>query len=244
VARFADFSALIIFLTVFCGLVGCGSQQQVVAAQEKSPSQPELLRVAELFPSSPKTKILAMQSKERPEYLKEYVELLGKRYEIRRPWLGHRVDVSLISDGSNLVRLPKELTLEGSKIYVTRPTAMALAKMAEAARRDGIQLLVDSGYRSYLYQRNLFVKKLQEGKDFYEIAAGTAPPGYSEHQTGTVVDFVPSDWSFHGGREEKWLMENGGRFHFVQTYGKKSDKGFIWEPWHWRYLPEAFDKSH
>ena len=193
----------------------------------------------ELMVPVDKVSVLEGQSKVLPEALREYVTLFGNRYQVIRPWQGHRVDLSLSSDGRKLVLLPEEFTYGGAKIYVTSETSNALVRMAAAARIDGVSLQVDSGYRSLLYQRSIYLRKLQAGRDFYEIATGVAPPGYSEHMTGTVVDLVPSDWNFHGSDAEAWLAENACKFNFVLSYQQNNKAGFLWEPWHWRYAGQV-----
>lgn len=211
----------------------------VADAQESMYGHAPVLPNVDGFSEFSEVPVLNQSGKRLPEELREYVTILGNRYEVMRPWQRHRIDLSLNSDGKNLVRLPAEFSFEESKIYVTAPAHDAFLQMAQAAMADGVFLQVDSGYRSLLYQRSIYVRQLQEGKDFYDIAKGVAPPGYSEHMTGTAFDLVPSDWSFHGSAAEGWLMANAGRFHFVQTYGEFNKEGFVWEPWHWRFTGET-----
>jgi D-alanyl-D-alanine carboxypeptidase len=132
--------------------------------------------------------------------------------------------------------LPVELTFENRKIYVTPETRDAFVEMARSAALDGVTLLVDSGYRSPAYQRKIYQRKMEEGDDFYAIAHGVAPPGYSEHMLGTTLDLVPSKWTFNNTSADKWLQENGARFSFSQSYPEKTELGFAWEPWHWKYI--------
>ncbi|HIJ78221.1 MAG: M15 family metallopeptidase [Desulfobulbaceae bacterium] len=197
--------------------------------------------VEELEQPFAKVAVLDGRSKMLPEARREYVTLHGKRYEVRRPWQGHRVDLGLSSEGKNLVVLPYEFTYPKAQIYVTAATAEALTRMVSAARNDGVILQVDSGYRSLLYQRSIYLRQLQAGRDFYDIAKGVAPPGYSEHMTGTAVDLVPSDWTFHGSEAEKWLGQNARKYDFVLSYRQNDKNGFLWEPWHWRYAGRAKD---
>jgi D-alanyl-D-alanine carboxypeptidase len=225
----------LIFYLCLAGCTGTGKQVEENRLASLLPLDKELV------PPFGKVAVLNSRSKILPEALREYVTLHGKRYEVTRPWQGHRVDLSLSSDGKSLVLLPSEFTYDGAKIYVTVETSDALVRMAVAARRDGITLQVDSGYRSMLYQRSIYIRELQSGRDFYEIAKGVAPPGYSEHMTGTVVDLVPSDWNFHGSDAEKWLAENAHKFDFVLSYQENNKAGFLWEPWHWRYAGQATD---
>jgi hypothetical protein len=109
--------------------------------------------------------------------------------------------------------------------------------MFEAAKQDGIRLFVKSGYRSYVDQKviyNGYVKR--DGK----AAADTysARPGHSEHQTGLAFDLNSLSISFENTAEGKWLAENCYKYGFIIRYpkGKENITGYIYEPWHVRYL--------
>ena len=175
------------------------------------------------------------QSKESSARPREVVTIDGKVYEVKAPWLGHMIEGDFDPAGMDLVRLPVELVFENRNIYVTRETREAFVRMAEAAARDGVELMVDSGYRSAEYQQRIYQKKMAKGDDFYDVARWVAPPGYSEHMMGTTLDLVPSNWTFNGIPADRWLQENGERFSFTQTYPQESEGGFSWEPWHWKY---------
>jgi hypothetical protein len=90
--------------------------------------------------------------------------------------------------------------------------ALAFDRMAAAARRDGVSLIVTSGYRSDAEQAELYRR--------HPDPKWVAPPGRSLHRLGTELDLGPP--SAYG-----WLARNAGRFHFVQRYS--------WEPWHFGY---------
>lgn len=167
---------------------------------------------------------------------KEYVLIEGRQYEVLPPWLGHRIEGATDPQNLDFAMLPVDLVLEGRKIYVTTATRDAFVEMAAAAALDGVEIMADSGYRSAAYQRQIYQRKMGEGDDFYDIARGVAPPGYSEHMLGTVLDLVPSKWTFSTTAADQWLVENGAEFAFIQSYPQKSDRGFTWEPWHWKYV--------
>jgi hypothetical protein len=88
--------------------------------------------------------------------------------------------------------------------------AAAFDRMAAAARKDGIELIVVSGFRTDAEQAGLFAA--------HPDPKWVAPPGKSLHRLATELDLGPS--SAYG-----WLAENAGRFHFVKRYS--------WEPWHY-----------
>jgi hypothetical protein len=95
--------------------------------------------------------------------------------------------------------------------------AAAFDLMDAAARAQGIDLVVVSGFRSDAEQAALFAR--------HPDPRWVAPPGRSRHRDATELDLNMSG----GGAAHAWLARNGGRFGFVQRYS--------WEPWHWGYLP-------
>jgi Transglycosylase SLT domain/D-alanyl-D-alanine carboxypeptidase len=99
-------------------------------------------------------------------------------------------------------------------------TALAFDRMAAAARRDGIYLIVISGYRSDAEQAKLFAA--------HPDPKWVAPPGKSLHRLGTELDLGPP--SAYG-----WLARNAKRFGFIQRYS--------WEPWHFGYVRNAGSSS-
>ena len=91
--------------------------------------------------------------------------------------------------------------------------AAAFDRMARAARADGVDLLITSGFRSDAEQAILFAR--------HPDPKWVAPPGRSLHRNATELDLGPA--SAYG-----WLAANAPRFHFVQRYA--------WEPWHYGAL--------
>ena len=70
-----------------------------------------------------------------------------------------------------------------------------------------------------------------------------APPGNSEHHTGLALDFVSNEStelnkSFADTKAAKWLLENAESYGFILRYpeGKEDITGYMYEPWHIRYV--------
>jgi D-alanyl-D-alanine carboxypeptidase len=115
-------------------------------------------------------------------------------------------------------------------------------QMVEAASRDGIRLLIVSGFRSYEYQAQLIRNKLEAGQDIAEILTVNAAPGYSQHHTGRAVNIAtpgsrPLMEEFETSEAFAWLQQNGGHHGFSMTYPREHRSGFIYEPWHWALEP-------
>lgn len=150
-------------------------------------------------------------------------------------WCGHKIDSSDIATPDDLVQLPQELTFDDYRIYVRPEVRKALVQMAAAARKDGVTLEADSGFRSRSFQRTLIRRRLESGESFDRIIRSVAPPGYSEHHTGRALDFCPSDPIFAKSAAYEWLKVNAGNFGFVESMPESTGAGVHWEPWHWLY---------
>ena len=125
----------------------------------------------------------------------------------------------------------------------------ALDEMFAAAKNDGITLKVVSGFRSYSTQKTLYgnyVKRDgQAAADRYSARAG-----HSEHQTGLAFDLNSTKDSFADTKEGKWIAQNAHKYGFIVRYPKDKEEitGYMYEPWHVRYLgkdiaPKVFDSG-
>ncbi len=125
-----------------------------------------------------------------------------------------------------------------------KPAYEALIELFKAAEEEaGYDLYARSGYRSYNTQVSLYSSYV---KNHGQTAADTfsAKPGQSEHQTGLSMDITCEAMNFQlddtfGQTEEgKWVSENAHRFGFIIRYpkGKEDITGYMYEPWHIRYL--------
>ncbi len=112
-------------------------------------------------------------------------------------------------------------------------------EMCDAAAIDGIHLYNVSAYRSYERQEYLYNYYTKTGgKDYAD--ATSARPGYSEHQTGLASDIITSDEDkhFENTKEYAWLIANSYKYGFILRYPKDKEyiTGYIFEPWHYRYV--------
>ena len=165
------------------------------------------------------------------------------RYQVPEPWTGNRL-FPTSRNLDELKQIPREHTHEGSELYILAEAYPAMMEMFEQARLDGIDLKVESAYRSMNYQSRIFVRMLNEGRNFDDIVRYVAPPGYSQHMLGTAMDFFPSNWEFAETEQYRWLQENGGKFGFEESYSKNNLYHMPWEAWHWNYIgvPDNVDE--
>ena len=159
------------------------------------------------------------------------------------PNLLRRVDksVALPADfvPDDLVKLDGAFPYAVSKkgMLLRTPARVALIRMAEAARKEGITLVASSSYRSYAYQQKVFARNVEEmGKA--EAERVSAPPGMSQHQLGTAIDFGSITDEFGDTAAGRWLFANAGNFGFSLSFPKNMEAitGYRWESWHYRYI--------
>lgn len=111
------------------------------------------------------------------------------------------------------------------------------AKAEGKAKKIDLNMWVCSGFRSYTVQKNLYNSYVSrdgvKNADRY-----SARPGYSEHQTGLAFDINYADSRFTGTAQAVWLAKNAHKYGFILRYpeGKESVTGYMYEPWHYRYI--------
>jgi D-alanyl-D-alanine carboxypeptidase len=102
----------------------------------------------------------------------------------------------------------------------------ALRQAATDAADDGVDFVVDSGWRSPEYQDQLLREAVSEYGSEEEAARWVATAETSAHVSGDAVDIGPSEAA-------AWLSAHGAPYGLCQTYGN--------EPWHYELRPEAVD---
>lgn len=113
----------------------------------------------------------------------------------------------------------------------------AFLELSSDAKAIGLNIYASSGYRSYSNQEYIYNNYAKrdgiEKADTYSARAG-----YSEHQTGLAIDVNTVDMTFDNTSESKWLRENCYKYGFVIRYpkGKEGITGYMYEPWHIRYV--------
>jgi len=159
-----------------------------------------------------------------PELLRKYskVYFLNENYEPVR-----------------LTLLDKKYAYDESReFYLHKEVLPFFEDMVDDAKDDGVDLFVNSAFRSFETQSDL--------KSTYSVTYGSganafsADQGYSEHQLGTTVDFTTT--GIDGGLNEfgtteayQWLLDNAHKYGFVLSY-PENNSYYIFEPWHWRFV--------
>ena len=126
-----------------------------------------------------------------------------------------------------------------------------LLAMLQAAKSDGINLVICSPYRDLNRQKVLFERKVKAYMDkgmsyidAYKVSSqAVTVPGASEHQIGLALDIVCSTYyNLNEGYGEtqagQWLEAHSYEYGFTLRYpkGKEYITGIEYEPWHFRYV--------
>ena len=125
-----------------------------------------------------------------------------------------------------------------------REAVVAFKNMYEAAKKEGLGLVINSSYRSYQDQENI----CNTFKDLYGegyVTKYVALPGFSEHQTGLAFDIgSTSSKVFAEFKEYEWMKENAYKYGFILRFTKANAyiTGFRSEPWHYRYVGKKVAK--
>ena len=116
----------------------------------------------------------------------------------------------------------------------------AMEQMIRDCNAAGIYCGVNSVYRSYDYQNQIWSEQVERyvARGYSrEWAIDTtnksiAVPGTSEHQLGLAIDLACGDDGY------AWLAEHGWEYGFIMRYpyGDTEWTGILYEPWHYRYV--------
>ena len=121
--------------------------------------------------------------------------------------------------------------------------ARALEEMFQAAAEEGLVLLASNGHRPHERQE-MFHNNAIASWGLEEARRVSAVPGHSEHQLGLAMDITAHSIdarlieAFAEVPEGIWVNQNAHRFGFIISYpyGREEDTGFIYEPWHIRFV--------
>lgn len=135
------------------------------------------------------------------------------------------------------------LTASSEQMKLSASIIPSVESFFGAADAAGVPLTFASGYRSEVYQTQLYngyvARDGQAAADRY-----SAKPGTSEHQTGLAFDICVRGSAcelttdFASTQAGKWVVEHahehGLIIHYLQ--GKESFTGYDHEPWHLRFV--------
>lgn len=102
--------------------------------------------------------------------------------------------------------------------------AEALARATAAARDDGVEIDVTSGWRSPEHQERLLRAAVVRYGSLAEASRWVATPETSPHVSGDAVDIGPMTAT-------DWLAQRGAAYGLCQIYANES--------WHYELRPDA-----
>ena len=142
------------------------------------------------------------------------------------------------------VTIPDEYLNNGAyNVTLRKEAADSLIEWAKDSEEAGEPFVMQSGFRTYRTQVNVYnslVNQMgQAGADRV-----SARPGFSEHQTGYVVDIVAKNEGSHSLDDYKnteafkYTYKTCAKHGWIMRYpkGKEQITGYDYESWHYRYL--------
>lgn len=126
---------------------------------------------------------------------------------------------------------------------VNKQITPAVEALFAAAKQNGYELMVASGFRSYELQ-NTYFTHYAATYGYDEANKFSALPGQSEHQTGWTLDVSLTsrecylDACFGDMPAGKWLAAHAAEYGFIIRYpaDKTAITKYSYEPWHIRYV--------
>jgi LAS superfamily LD-carboxypeptidase LdcB len=166
-----------------------------------------------------------------------------------------------------LLSQPQEIDLQkltgqssNPKNLLEKEVQTAFDLMKKDAVKEGIQISIVSGYRSFKRQTQIWNRKykkyesqgLEPDAIFDKIVEYSTVPGTSRHHWGTDIDIIDTNVSysgdvlvpskFHGNgpfcKLKDWMEQNASKYGFELVYTMNDNRtGFKYEPWHYSYVP-------
>lgn len=177
--------------------------------------------------------IITVSTKEEPKVSKEIIVSSYKIYEAPEK---HNIEGLTYIDGILVVN--KKYSLPSNfNPGLNQMAVAAYNDMKNAAKKEGVNLQVVSDFRSYSTQKYLYNSFVSKYGVSY-ASRMSAKAGQSEHQTGLALDISMLHQNFGNTYEGRWLANNCAKYGFIIRYpkGKESITGYMYEPWHIRYV--------
>lgn len=169
-----------------------------------------------------------------------YTKTKKSKIELKELMLTNKyyyLDKSYNSD--NMVKVNNTYSY-GDNQMLTENTFEAFKKMWKAAKDEGLTLIINSSFRSYEDQEEVYeYYKANKGEETADLIAAHA--GFSEHQTGMAIDlqtYGSTGKTFENFDEFKWLEKNAYKYGFILRYPKDKEDitGYEYESWHFRFV--------
>ncbi len=164
----------------------------------------------------------------------DYTVLVNKTHKLPDDWqrVLHLVTVDDFEGGK-----PHQVEVETYEKFL---------ELREALLAEGIQIELDSCYRSVEAQQDIWDRfTIEYGEEY--VKKYVAVPGYSEHHTGLAIDICLVKDGVTIDDNDAMIAEKEifaiihaklADFGFILRYpeGKEEITGYGYEPWHFRYV--------
>lgn len=147
-------------------------------------------------------------------------------------------------DGIKIVNKTYSVPSNYGRGGLTPTCEQAFKNMQKDMKALNMPCKIISGFRSYAKQKEIYNRYVRkDGKtnaDRY-----SARPGHSEHHLGECLDVNSLYQSFGTTPEGKWIANNCWKYGFIIRYpkGKEYITGYMYEPWHIRYVGKTLAKK-
>jgi D-alanyl-D-alanine carboxypeptidase len=161
------------------------------------------------------------------EYLNTEKVLVNKHYYLENDYVPEKLENISVQYALSDMKLVHE-------------AREAFETLAKAAKKQKLNIVAMSTYRSYDYQVKLWNKYAkQDGERKADTYSGRA--GHSEHQTGLAVDVYNEKenyTNFEKTKEFDWMQEHAHEYGFILRFpkDKENETGYQYESWHYRYV--------
>ncbi len=137
-----------------------------------------------------------------------------------------------------LVKASSSYAFEGNSC--AEEVYRAFVNMADDAKGEDIVLVINSSYRSYEDQENVWSSR-KKTSGTAKADAYAARAGFSEHQSGLALDLAQFRYDYEDFEDTPaftWLSEHAQDYGFILRYPKDKEDitGYNYESWHYRYV--------
>ena len=160
---------------------------------------------------------------------KDYQMLINKYYYLKENY-----------EPNDLVKISNSYSW-GTDQRIKKEVYDAFLKMWEDANNNGIYLMINSSYRDYKSQKDVYDKYVLTKNPKYADSIA-ARPGHSEHSSGLCLDIFSkantNKNTFKDTEDYEWLINNSYKYGFILRYpeNKENITGYNFEAWHYRYV--------
>ena len=170
-------------------------------------------------------------------YARSYLVLVNKSHKLPENW-------------ENTMQIDTVTNSLGEEVQIEHRTYLAYSALREELLKEGVQIELDSVYRSIEDQQETWDWFVENYGEEY-TKSHVSPPGFSEHHTGLAVDiFIMKDGKEIRENEEMTAdVEDFDKVHalmpkygFILRYlpGKEDITGYAYETWHMRYIASPY----